>query len=185
MPNLIVYRWSEDGTELESPHLLWPLPPGSEVGTNGKNREAPRFLFNNIQRRLVSLLIPLGADIGHHNPKVKNSLSPYWSILIDDSYFVDLTQWKAFLPKSNEEEMRHRAAIHQETSDGDLNESNRTWNSIVTLIRAAIKKATAEKSPAHAAAMAPSNVLRLAAVCRHGRRDRSPGGRGRHSTHLA
>jgi hypothetical protein len=155
MPNLIAYRWSEDGTEIESPHLLWLLPPGSEVGTGGKSRQAPIHAFNKVQRALVSLLIPLGADIGHHNPKVKNPLSPYWSILIDDSAFLDLTQWKAFLPGNvSEDEMRRRAAIHQVTEDGDLNESNRAWNTVITLIRAAIKKAVAEKSPAYAAAMA-------------------------------
>jgi hypothetical protein len=156
MPNLISYRWSEDGTMLESPHLFWLLPPGSEVGTTGDSHMAPQFLFHDLQRRLISLLIPLGADIGAKNRKVKNPLSPYWSLIIDDSFFLDLTMWKDFLSKPvNEDEMKRRAAIHRVTDvDGNLSESMFAWNTVLELIRVATRDAVACKCPVYAAAFA-------------------------------
>jgi hypothetical protein len=156
MPNLISYRWSEDGTTLETPHLFWLLPPGSEVGTTGDSHMAPQYLFHDLQRRLISLLIPLGADIGARNRKVKNPLSPYWSLIIDDSFFLDLTMWKDFLSKPvNEDEMKRRAAIHQVTDvDGNLSESMFAWNTVLELIRVATKDAVTRKCSTYAAAFA-------------------------------
>ena len=48
MPALIVYRLNKSG-RMENPHLLWILPPGSEVGISGKSRAAPIRMFNMVR----------------------------------------------------------------------------------------------------------------------------------------
>lgn len=155
MPNLISYRWSQDGTMLETPHLFWLLPPGSEVGTTGASREAPQFLFHDIQRRLISLLIPLGADIGARNRKVKNPLSPYWSIITNDSSFLDLNMRKDFLSKGiNEAEMKRRAALHRvcDETGAEIQPSMQAWNDVLDIVKVTIKDAVTRKCPAYAGA---------------------------------
>lgn len=121
MPNLVVYRFSEDGTEIESPHLIWLLPPKDEngrggcVGTTGKSDQRIVQLFHRTQRALVAKFVPIGADTGHHNVlKVKNPLSPYWNIFVNDDNFVSLSEWNNILQLNiSEEEISRLAAVHQ------------------------------------------------------------------------
>ena len=68
MPPLVVSRKSWCGVfAIENPHLVWPMPAGSEVGVTGKSRMLPQRFFKRVQRALVSALIDIGADPNHHN----------------------------------------------------------------------------------------------------------------------
>ena len=101
MPNITVYRGDETRGGVSNPHLLFILPPGSRVmwKGNGKRKQAQFRLHSMVQRAIVSHLIPLGADPDHHNSfKVKNPLSPAWSIACFDGYFATLDDWRQTLP---------------------------------------------------------------------------------------
>lgn len=162
MPNLTVYRWSEDGTEMESPHLLWLLPPRDEngrdgaVGTGGKSNQGIVKFFHAVQRALVAKLAPIGADPGHHNSlKIKTPLSPFWCLLVDDSNFVSLSGWNKFLPMNvSEEEIKRLAVTHQvaATEGVPFRQSDHAWRTVFELIMAAKKTATATRDRTHGAA---------------------------------
>ncbi|WP_339037516.1 replication initiation protein [Bradyrhizobium symbiodeficiens] len=139
-PNIIVYRLNAAG-EVENPHLIWMLPPGSEVGVCGKSRSRPVRTYNMVQRALTSHLIPLGADAGYLNVgKVKNPLSPYWSIACSDENFCTLQDFIDHLPtvSTNEKEMRRRAAKLRGCAVEDLPISKRDYHVVNDVFRAAI-----------------------------------------------
>jgi hypothetical protein len=77
-PTLIVYRLNKLG-QIEKPHLIWILPPGSEVGVRGKSKGGPIRLFNAVQQALVSALIHLGADVGQSDTRTPVRPSARWT----------------------------------------------------------------------------------------------------------
>ncbi|MCG2645196.1 MULTISPECIES: replication initiation protein [Bradyrhizobium] len=139
-PNVIVYRLNAAG-EVENPHLIWILPPDFEVGVCGKSRSKPVRTYNMVQRALTSHLIPLGADVGYLNVgKVKNPLSPYWSIACSDENFCTLQDFIDHLPtvSTNEKEMRRRAAKLRGCAVEDLPISKRDYHTVTEIFRAEI-----------------------------------------------
>jgi hypothetical protein len=136
-PNIIVYRLNAKG-EIENPHLIWILPPGSEVGVCGKSRSRPIRTYNMVQRALVSHLIPLGADAGYLNVgKTKNPLSPYWSIACSDESFCTLEDFIERLPtvNTNEKEMRRRMAKVRGVKVEDLKGSMPDWKALTDIFQ--------------------------------------------------
>jgi hypothetical protein len=124
LPTLIVYRLNANG-HIEKPHLLWILPPGSEVGICGNSKPGPVRTFNMVQQSVVSALIELGADTGHENTgKHKNPLAPRFSVACTEN-FPDLRDFIANLPtvSTNKKEMRRRKAKHDNVPVEELTES--------------------------------------------------------------
>lgn len=139
LPTIIIYRLDWAG-RIERPHLLWILPPGSEVGVGGKSRGAPIRTHRMVQQALVSALIDLGGDAGHLNTgKTKNPLSEYWSLACLES-FPDLRDFIAHLPTvvTDEKEMRRRQRKVRNVAEGEQSESNAKYNVIKTAIKQAI-----------------------------------------------
>ncbi len=153
MPNLIVYRLSKDG-EIERPHLIWILPPGSEVGVCGKSRSAPIRTYNAVQRALASHLIDMGADAGHRNGKTKNPLAAYWSVACNDDRFCTLKEIAAALPtfSTNEKEMKRRQAKFQNVDPADVSSSMRDWNESLRIMNFEISRAFRAHCPEFTAA---------------------------------
>ncbi|MDO9442269.1 MAG: hypothetical protein Q7T73_15380, partial [Beijerinckiaceae bacterium] len=125
MPNLVSYRGAEDRGGVESPHLFFPLPPTARVIAHGKQPLESflrqRNLHSMVQKGIVSLLIPLGADPDHHNTwKFKNPLSPKWSVVANDDHFATIDEWRAFLPTitPDQREMKRRAKIVKAAREG-------------------------------------------------------------------
>jgi hypothetical protein len=111
MPNLIVGRYTRDGL-FARPHLIWILkvpvyynafrewtdPNTGEVKSVGDEdcRTGPIGKYHAVQRSLVSMLLPLGADPGCFNIwKPKNPLSPFWSTIIaNDDHWASLDEFR-------------------------------------------------------------------------------------------
>lgn len=160
MPNLIVYRAREsDGKGVENPHLIWLLPPGSRViPTKGaKNIESQLKLHAMIQRGIVNQLIELGADPGHHNSdKVKNAISPGWSVACNDDSFCTMSEWKGYLPTITPDEraMTRRAKQIKILRENDVEAelSNALWHDGIASRRLVIKSAQRRRDPTFLAA---------------------------------
>lgn len=136
MPNITTYRGREkDGAGVENPHLVWLLPPGSRVLGFGNKKQ--RNLFEMIQKAIVNLLIPIGADGGHTNvAKTKCPLAPGWSIEVCDDYFQTMDAWRNFLPTINVDrrDMIRRTKLHkaEKQSGAEPKESLAIWNDGIT-----------------------------------------------------
>lgn len=114
MPTLIVYSKGPNG-EIERPHLLWILPPRSEVGICGKSKGAPIRTFNMVQKAIINALIEIGADPDHENlAKFKNPLTPNWHVACEEN-FPDLTDFIKHLPTCSvhKREMKRRQAARK------------------------------------------------------------------------
>ena len=169
MPNVITYRGREsDGLGVENPHLVWYLPPGARViARKGKKKRQQFKLHEMIQRGIVSLLIPIGADPGHTNThKTKNSLSAGWSVECCDDHFQTMNAWRGFLPTitPNINEMRRRAKILKaaKVAGVEPKESMAIWNDGVTYRRLEIASAETRKDPEFLAAVRQSNRKKVA-----------------------
>lgn len=141
-PTLIVYRLNKLG-QIENPHLIWILPPGSEVGVGGKSKQAPIKLFNVVQQALVSALIGLGADAGHTNiSKTKNPLDAHFSVACCEN-FPTLGDFIAGLPTigTDLKEMKRRMAKFQGVDEDDLSTSAREWRDMLKIVRKEIAAA--------------------------------------------
>jgi hypothetical protein len=166
MPNLIVYRGSEEKGGVENPHLIWLMPPGARVCyQKGKNKKKQFNLHSMIQKGIVSLLIPIGADPDHHNVwKFKNPLSPKWSVAACDDSFPTMNEWRSFLPTitPDRREMKRRAKVVKAARLGvdpdDVTLSSAIWNDGVTSRRLMIRAAQASKDPAFMKAIATSHA---------------------------
>ncbi|MCK1540342.1 MULTISPECIES: hypothetical protein [unclassified Bradyrhizobium] len=158
MPNVITYRGrEEDGVGVDGAHLAWLLPPGSRV-LRGKGKAKQFKLWEMIQKSIVSLLIPVGADPGHTNVcKTKSPFAPGWSIEVCDDYFQTMDDWRNFLPTitPDEQEMRRRAKVYKAADQADVpvKESLAIWNDAKSERRLAIKSAQARQDPAYLAAV--------------------------------
>lgn len=145
MPTLIVYALTVDG-EIERPHLIWILPPCSEVGIRGQSRAAPIRTFEMVQQAVVSALIKLGADCGHENTgKIKNPLSPKWHVACEEN-FPDLRDFIRELPtvSTNKREMRRRQVAFQNKPVDEMKESQRNFKvsrEIILEVRARAQRA--------------------------------------------
>lgn len=145
MPTLIVYALTADG-EIERPHLIWILPPCSEVGICGQSKAAPIRTFDMVQQAVVSALIELGADCGHENTgKIKNPLSPKWHVACQEN-FPDLRDFIRELPtvSTNKREMRRRQAAFQNKPVDEMKESQRNFKvskEIILEVRARAQRA--------------------------------------------
>ena len=156
-PNIIVYRGDETRGGVSNPHLLFILPPGSRVIHEGKGkgkRKQQQFrLHAMVQKAIVSHLIPLGADPDHHNSfKMKNPLSPAWSIACFDGYFATLDDWRQTLPTiaCDHREMKRRSKIHRADAAGgneDVTLSNAIWNDGIVARRIAIRSSQKTNDP--------------------------------------
>ncbi len=144
MPPLVVSRKSWCGAfAIENPHLVWPMPAGSEVGVTGKSRMLPQRFFKRVQRALVSALIDIGADPNHHNfSKFKSPLAPVWDVCVMNP---DLPSLEDFRAKGgidlhyNEDEMKERALKFRATGPGeDISLSNAVWISCKEKIQRAM-----------------------------------------------
>lgn len=146
-PTLIVYRLNKLG-QIENPHLIWILPPGSEVGVGGKAKQAPIKLFNVVQQALVSALIDLGADAGHTNiSKTKNPLDAHFSVACCEN-FPTLSDFMAGLPTigTDLKDMRRRQAKFQGVDEDDLSTSAREWRDMLKIVRKEIAAALKGRS---------------------------------------
>ncbi|MDT4740253.1 hypothetical protein [Bradyrhizobium sp. WYCCWR 12699] len=145
MPTLIVYSLTAEG-EIEGPHLIWILPPNSEVGICGQSKAAPIRTFEMVQQAVVSALIELGADCGHENTgKIKNPLSPKWHVACEET-FPDLADFIRELPTvaTNKREMRRRQARLQNKTVEEMSESQHRFQvskDIFLDVRAKARKA--------------------------------------------
>jgi hypothetical protein len=108
-----------------------------------------------VQKGIVSLLIPMGADPDHHNVwKFKNPLSPKWSVSACDDSFPTMDEWRSFLPTitPDQREMKRRAKVVKVARLGvdpdDVTLSSAIWNDGVTSRRLMIRAAQARKDPA-------------------------------------
>lgn len=149
MPNLVGYRGNETRGGAENPHLIWLLPPGARViRQKGKDKRKQFKLHSMIQRGIVNHLLDLGADPYHTNAdKMKNPLSPKWSVAAQDESFATMDEWKRFLPTITPDirQMKAKAkkvkAARTATTTEEVNMSSVIWNDGVAsrgfLIRAA------------------------------------------------
>jgi hypothetical protein len=144
MPPLVVSRKSWCGRyAVENPHLIWPMPAGSEVGVTGKSRMLPQRFFRRVQRALVSVLIEVGADPNQHNAsKFKNPLSQVWSVCVMNQ---DLPSLEDFRGKGgidlsyDEDEMKERAIKFRATGPAEnVSLSNAVWISCKEKIQRAM-----------------------------------------------
>jgi hypothetical protein len=159
MPTLIVYALTADG-QIERPHLLWILPPGSEAGICGKSRAAPIRTFEMVHQDVVSALIELGADCGHANTgKIKNPLSPKWCVACEEN-FPDLGDFLRELPtvSTNKREMRRRQADFQNKPVDEIKESQRNLNISKDIILAVRARAQRANSRAYKDSLASSTL---------------------------
>lgn len=151
MPALIVSRQSWCGKyQVEKPHLLWVLP--TEVGKNGKSREAPQRFFKRVQRAAINALIPLGADPGHMNTdKFKNPLAAFWNVLCLNGEWPSLEDFRGkggIDLNVNEAAMKQKAALYRATKPGEsLSLSNDVWNTAKDMIKACQAAAAAMEDP--------------------------------------
>jgi hypothetical protein len=151
MPNLIVGRITRDGF-LSRPHLIWILkkpvwyepyyewtdPDTGEVRSSGDKRckTKPIAKFNNVQRGLTQLLLPLGADPACHNIwKPKNPLSPFWTTIVanDDTWHElgDFDQIKGWPERVDEHALEEAAAkMRAEATGATPSASNLAWKTI-------------------------------------------------------
>ncbi|MBN9007553.1 MAG: hypothetical protein J0H40_19320 [Rhizobiales bacterium] len=135
MPNLAAYRGHKTMGGVENPHLIWLLPPGARViREKGKNKDKQFNLHCMIQRAIVNHLIDIGADPGHTNVgKMKNPLSPKWSVAAQDEFFPTMDDWRRFLPTITPDlrEMKTRAkkvkAARTASSPAEVKLSNAIW----------------------------------------------------------
>ncbi|MEH2536499.1 MULTISPECIES: hypothetical protein [unclassified Bradyrhizobium] len=171
MPNLIVCRGSEEKGGVENPHLFWMLPPGARVclengkSKQNKNKKKQFNLHSMVQKGIVSLLIPIGADPDHHNVwKFKNPLSPKWSVAACDDSFPTMSEWRSFLPTitPDQREMKRRAKVVKAARLGvdpdDVTLSSAVFNDGVTSRRLLIRAAQACKDPAFLKAVETSHA---------------------------
>lgn len=151
MPNLIVGRITRDGF-LSRPHLIWILkkpvwyepykewtdPDTDEACSSGDKRckTKPIAKFNNVQRGLTQLLLPLGADPGCHNIwKPKNPLSPFWTTIVanDDTWHElgDFDQIKGWPERVDEHALEEAAAkMRAEATGATPTASNLAWKTV-------------------------------------------------------
>jgi hypothetical protein len=144
MPPLAVSRQSWCGRyTVENPHLIWPMPAGSEVGVTGKSRMLPQRFFRRVQRALVSALIDIGADPNHHNAsKFKSPLAQVWNVCIMNP---DLPSLEDFRGRGgidlnyDEDEMKERAIKFRATGPSEnVSLSNAVWISCKERIQRAM-----------------------------------------------
>lgn len=151
MPNLVV-GYLDSGGHLRRPHLIWILPPGSEV------RGAPKYFYywQRVQMALTAKLLTLGADPGATaNPyKCKNPVSPFWSkfdfnpewLTLDR--LVSLADLNLNITESRLYKMASLAKTH------DQKASNGLWVTIGRLVKDALLDGLRRKSRGYARAVA-------------------------------
>lgn len=101
LPHVVVGFEDEDG-KVERPHLLYLLPynQGAWFSDDPRCRTDIMALFRGVHAGITQTLLPLGADPGAlSNPmRVKNPLSPFWSIRIwNETAFPNLTEWTGWV----------------------------------------------------------------------------------------
>jgi hypothetical protein len=146
MPALIVERRDAQG-RIDGAHLIWVLPPGSEVGIGGKSRTAPIRTFNMVQDALVAALMPIGADPGHENmAKTKNPLSPKFNVACTEN-FPTLADFVAVLPTVSvtRTEMKRRYRVMREAAGEVISPSAFEWNTVRNIVRRLIGTALHER----------------------------------------
>jgi hypothetical protein len=169
MPNLVGYRGAEDRGGVENPHLFFMLPPTARVAYyQGCDRESygrQKNLHSMVQKGIVSLLIPLGADPNHTNFwKFKNPLSPKWSTVACDDNFATMDEWRAFLPTITPDlrEMRRRAKVIKAAREGkdpeDVALSGAVFSDGVSSRTMLIRIAQATKDPEFTKAVTQSHA---------------------------
>jgi hypothetical protein len=96
----------------------------------------PIAKFNNVQRGLTQLQLPLGADPACHNIwKPKNPLSPFWSTIVanDDTWHElgDFDQIKGWPERVDEHALEEAAAkMRAEATGATPTASNLAWKTI-------------------------------------------------------
>ena len=135
-PNLIVC-YSAGGV-IERPHLIWLLPPGSEVWndlSDPRCKEKHIQLYHQTHRALICRLLPIGADPGQTaNPyKCKNPLSPFWSTFVLNERWNTLKEILAPLVKVGEEQLFAEAAAQH--NGCEYQQSMNLWRMVGNITR--------------------------------------------------
>lgn len=179
LPQLIVGRVDPDGRLLR-PHLIWLLNP-RHVDADGVVRDGTVWFnpirtitdengnakvigdkrcskkaihkFHAVQRWLVALLVPIGADPACHNIwRPKNPLSPYWSTFCtnDDFWPVldDFEKIPDYNRKVDEDALEEMAAkLRLEATGAEPTTSNLAWKLVGNIIKPMAKLALATRDP--------------------------------------
>ena len=146
MPTLIPHRLDKDG-RIDGAHLMWVLPPGSEVGIGGKSLTGPIRMFNMVQDALIAALQDIGADPGHENTaKTKNPLAPAFSVACCEN-FPTLQDFVDALPTVSvtRTEMKRRHRAMREAAGMEVSQSAYEWNTVRDIIRRLIQTAMHER----------------------------------------
>jgi hypothetical protein len=200
MPSMAVGTWNKDTGRFENPHLIWilndpvlnamrhkhtstvetlgPVVVKSErvVYTGSKGcRPGPIRTYHAVQRGLVHLLLPLGADAGCFNIyKIKNPLSPYWStILLNEKNYHDLKPFFAMTWVDDDGKKRKfigdpsdavmadalRRAMIKRNIKVKPTHSNLVWSTIGRLIDSTLRFGEATQEKAYLEAVQDKNTL--------------------------
>ncbi|EIG62803.1 replication initiation protein [Bradyrhizobium sp. WSM1253] len=136
-PTKVIYRCDKRGW-IEGAHVLWLLPPGSEVGVRGRSKDRPVHYFRTIQSALICHLMPLGADPGHKNSdKTKSPLDPHFSVACCENFPV-LKDFSDGLPtvSADPREMRRRQAKRQGKDEDERSASGKLFGDVLEVIQA-------------------------------------------------
>lgn len=115
------------------PHLIWLLPIGNGIRRGKGAKAQPQALLKAVRRGIVEKLLPLGADAGAlSNPmRVKNPLSPFWSVaILSEAEPLSLSDWTGHvnLNVKVEDLQRRQIEIHAAAEGIAPHESNECFN---------------------------------------------------------